>query len=127
MLGVGVLALTISAEKADMPRAGLLRKATHVVVGKVTVEDVTATLGEAVSPEVQEAVMTAAEQLLKQGEERGRLRERRENLFTLLSARFGDLSQDARDRVESATGEQLSAWIKQGATASSLQDVFGAA
>ncbi|MHC4816456.1 MAG: hypothetical protein ACYTF8_00150 [Planctomycetota bacterium] len=36
VLGVGLLTLAVSAEKADMPRAGLLKKATHVVVGKVT-------------------------------------------------------------------------------------------
>ena len=100
-----------------------------LVVSKVTVEEIEATLGDAVTPEVREAVVTAAEQLIekgvKLGEERGRLEERREMLTVQLRARFGELSEEHQGMLQKADGDQLKEWVTRFANANTLEEVFG--
>ena len=95
----------------------------------MTVEEIEATLGDAVTPEVREAVVTAAEQLIekgvKLGEERGRLEERREMLTVQLRARFGELSEEHQGMLQKADGDQLKEWVTRFANAKTLEEVFG--
>ena len=72
--------------------------------------------------------MTIAEKLRdegrQQGFEQGREETQRENLITLLSLRFGVLSDSLVTRIQRADDAQLEHWFRRGATAQRLDDVF---
>lgn len=118
--------LTALREAADLLRqvedkGDLLLTSSYIlVVGQVTVREIEATLGEAVTPQVREAVMTAAERLIEQG----RLQERLDMLKVLLETRFGVLNEWVTQRLQRATGEELTSWLTRFANAKSLDEVF---
>lgn len=84
-------------------------------------------------PEGEEAVVNSAEQLRKEGEERGRKQGLEEGrgeglrsaITTALSARGVSLSGAARDRIASCGDiATLTRWLTRSVTAASEADVF---
>ena len=92
-----------------------------LVVSKTEAKEAQKALADAVAEPVKEAVMTAAEQL----QDEARVIERRQNLETVLRARFGELSESTLARLREASGEQLAAWLPRSGTANTLDEVFG--
>jgi hypothetical protein len=83
---------------------------------------------EIAGPEGEEDVMTAGEQLIEQGVQRGRIDNLRENIAAVLAARSIALSEVGRARLAScADADTLTAWLLRAATASSEADVFAPA
>jgi predicted transposase/invertase (TIGR01784 family) len=82
--------------------------------------------------EVSEIVMTAAEQLRREGRKEGRKEGRREgrteaqreNLLMLLDTRFGPLPEPVLSRIRHAELARLRDWFERAITAQSLDAVF---
>ncbi|MFT3660238.1 MAG: hypothetical protein QM809_02230 [Gordonia sp. (in: high G+C Gram-positive bacteria)] len=64
--------------------------------------------------------MTTAEQLLAEGETKGRAAA----LIEILTHRFGELDPEARTRIESADLDRLHTWTRRQWDATRLEDVF---
>lgn len=75
-------------------------------------------------PKAEEALMTGAEILRKEGEARGEARGRAETLLRLLHHRFGTVSATHEMRIRAATIHELDRWIDLVLTAKSM-DEFG--
>jgi hypothetical protein len=90
-------------------------------VNDITAERLRHVLESALDPEVLEAVMTGAEQLLEEGELRGRTR----TLLKQLTLRFAPLTEDVTSRVRHASVEELELWAERVLTAKSVDDVLG--
>jgi predicted transposase YdaD len=86
--------------------------------------DIKVILDQLRHPEVSEIVMTAAEQLRREGHKEGRTEVQRENLLLLLNRRFGPLPEPVLARVHHADLAQLREWFERGITAQSLDAVF---
>ena len=71
--------------------------------------------------------MTAAERLLKKGEELGYLRTLRAILARQLRRRFQvqELPHEVEERVAQGGEHELNGWLDRVVTASTLDDVFG--
>ena len=80
-------------------------------------------LGSKALPQVREAVMTAAERLLKEGEARAL----RATLVRLLRRRFQlhELPNEIEERVANGGQHELNGWLDRVVTASTLDEVFG--
>jgi predicted transposase/invertase (TIGR01784 family) len=91
-------------------------------VVEVTVQEIEASLGEALDPARQEAVVTAADQLREQGKKLGQ----RGILVHQLGVRFGDLPESVTARVETAGEAELKTWAERVLTATTLDEVFRA-
>ena len=77
------------------------------------------------TPEVEQIVMTTlAEQWMAQGEARGELNGTRNLLLRQLELKFGNLSKDERQRVDSADAEQICRWSVRILNADSLAAVL---
>ena len=63
---------------------------------------------------------------LREGEARGELHGRRAMMRSLLEGRFGVLPAAVLDRVESATADDLAAWLGRALSARTLDEVVGA-
>ena len=82
--------------------------------------------------QAEEVVMTAAERLRAEGEARGRVEGEAQGklegqaalLLKLLALRFGELSDDVRERVARANLEQLGVYAERVLSAASLDDVL---
>ncbi|MFT3769880.1 MAG: hypothetical protein QM820_30995 [Minicystis sp.] len=76
----------------------------------------------------KEEIVTAAEQLMQRGLEKGRtegrVMERREMLLDLLRARFGVLDPTAEARVLAADPDQLKGWMLRIVKAATMDEVF---
>ena len=83
---------------------------------------------EELGDEAREVYMTAAQRIREQGKAEGRAEGKAEGkaelVARLLQLRFGELPQSVRDRLASATVEQLDTWAEQVLTAPSLDSVF---
>jgi hypothetical protein len=81
-----------------------------------------------VGSEHAEEIMTAGEQLIERGVQRGLERGRREmqeeTLLRVLRIRFGALPEAVVARVHGAESAQVSAWFDRAVTAPTLQDVL---
>ncbi len=75
-----------------------------------------------VAPAVEEAMASAAEQLIQ----RGRRETLQDALIRLLRARFGPLTPDLERRIETATTDELDRSIERVVTVARAEDVFGA-
>jgi hypothetical protein len=75
--------------------------------------------------EVEEEIVTAADQLREQGRQQGAVQEDREILLDLLGDRFGALPDAAVARVMEASSAQLRAWIRRVLRAAALDEVLG--
>ncbi|MCO5167026.1 MAG: Rpn family recombination-promoting nuclease/putative transposase [Planctomycetes bacterium] len=82
-------------------------------------EALTAALQGAVGPDVLEDVMTAAEQLRREGSLRGK----RSLLLRQLRAKFGQVTAEVEQRVASADEAALDAWAERVLTANSPDEV----
>jgi hypothetical protein len=76
-------------------------------------------------PETEEVAMTAAEELRAEGEAKGRARGRVEVLEKLMMLKFGALSTEHALLIDTATEQQLDAYIERILTAMSAAEVFG--
>ncbi len=90
----------------------------HPEATKIVLHQLDAALGD---EKVREALMTAGEMLIQQGEARGELR----MLRRLLTLRFGPLTDAASARLEAADVPTLETWGERVLTATSLDEVFG--
>ncbi len=70
----------------------------------------------------RETMLTAGEELMRRGEQRGELRALRRTLLTLLTVRFGPLPPWATTRIEGADTTALDAWARRVLTAPSLEE-----
>ena len=85
-----------------------------------------------IGPIAENAYMTAAEKLTKQGEEKGRKEGRKEGrqegqaelVLRLLALRFGELPSNITQRVRAASDSELTQWAERVLTAASLDEVF---
>lgn len=79
-------------------------------------------------PRANEALMTAAEQLRREGRAEGRKEGRKQGqramLVKQLELRFGPLSDTIKRRVKRATEDQLERWCERVITAQALDQVF---
>lgn len=86
-------------------------------------EAVQAALRGIASPKVLEDVMTAADQLRREGEERGLLLGQRRTLLRQLRTRFGQVSSEVEQRILAADEATLDVWTDRVLTASSAHEV----
>jgi predicted transposase YdaD len=105
------------------------------VAGELPFERLRDTLTKS-APAFEQAMASAAEQLIQQGLQRGleqgrqegRAEERkatlRDTLVRLLRARFGDLDADVEGRIAAATTDELDRWIERVVTAESARAIF---
>ncbi|MFT4085833.1 MAG: Rpn family recombination-promoting nuclease/putative transposase [Gordonia sp. (in: high G+C Gram-positive bacteria)] len=78
-----------------------------------------------IGPEAEEIAMTTAEQLEAIGEARGKALGQSEMLTTMLTARFGELNEPTRHRIDDATPDQITTWATRLARGTdTLADVF---
>jgi len=78
----------------------------------------------ALSSEIRSSVMSTADMLRAEGRLEGRLEARRESLLELLEIKFGPVDRAVRARIENASLEQVTAWIRRFAIVSTLGAVF---
>jgi hypothetical protein len=71
-----------------------------------------------------EDIMTAGEQLIERGVEKGKKAERGEVLLRLLRTRFGELPEAAHARIHTADYARLVDWFDRALTATTLDDVL---
>ena len=83
-------------------------------------ERIQSTLAGRLAPHAEEALSTAAEQLREEGRNEGRI----EMLVDQLRDKFGALSRDVEQRIQSADKARLKRWNKRLLHASTLDDVF---
>jgi predicted transposase YdaD len=107
----------------------LARLARYVLeVGDSPPEVIRSAFAAALPPEIRSSVMSTADMLRAEGRVEGRLEGRlegrREMLLEQLEIKFGSLDTATRTRVESATHEQVIAWLRRFAVASTLDEVF---
>lgn len=94
---------------------------------------VQAALRGVASPRVLEDVMTAAEQLRREGEQTGRLEGeltgrllgKRSMLLRQLRVRFGQITPEVEQRITTSDEPSLDTWADRVLTATSVGDVFG--
>jgi hypothetical protein len=72
------------------------------------------------APEAEQAAMTIAEQMRREGEARGQAKV----LVKLLTLKFGPLSPEQEKVVTDATPEQLDEWVERVLTATSIDDLL---
>lgn len=78
----------------------------------------------AAAPEVEDAIMTIAEQLEAKGRAKGEAKGRQDLLLRQLTLKFGPPSDMTRTRVAQASDEDLTRWAERILTATSLDDMF---
>lgn len=94
-------------------------------VGEAPPAETRARLSAALAPHHRSSVMSTADMLRAEGRIEGRVEAQRESLRVILEARFGPISATMSQRIESATSEQLIAWIRRAAVVAS-SDALGA-
>jgi predicted transposase/invertase (TIGR01784 family) len=139
VLGLGALREVATAADGAAALESVLRYIMEVR------EDATDWLGdfvaEEVSPEAEEAYMTAAEKLrqegmlkglekgriegLEKGRVEGRVEGQTELVLKLLALKFGPLSVEQAQRVQGASIEQLDRWAERVLDAESIAEVLG--
>ena len=72
----------------------------------------------------QELIAQGHEEGHREGHREGREQERRDLAKLLLTEKFGELSQETRDRLEQASADVLQLWCKRVLKAERLEDVF---
>ncbi len=83
-------------------------------------------------PELEEELMSIAEQLRKegrqqgmeQGMQQGMQQEAAKTLHIILNKRFGSVSQSVRAKISKASSSQIEAWIDASLDAGSIQQIF---
>ena len=88
-------------------------------------EELIARLAAAVGDEFKEEIVTAAEQLMERGRQRGAEQGGRDLLLLILRQRFGVLPETVIARVAAADLALIHEWGTRVATAPTLDDVLG--
>ena len=73
---------------------------------------------------IEQGIEKGIEQGIEKGIEKGRVEGKAETLLRLLRVRHGALASDVETRIQTATSEQLDAWIERFVSARSLTEVF---
>ncbi|MBI5497289.1 MAG: Rpn family recombination-promoting nuclease/putative transposase [Deltaproteobacteria bacterium] len=106
------------------------------VSSRVSVVSLRETARALLDPRVEEAIVTAGQQLIEQGRQQGLQQGlqqgvqqgvqqgQRALLLTLLSARFGELPAWVTQRVDSGGSADVEQWARRLVSAAALQDVF---
>lgn len=116
----------LGADPAGQPLAEVLK---YLVVVSNTPVDRLQQFAADYGPEAEEAVVTTGQQLIAEGEARGRAEGvalgRVEAFLEMLGVRFGTPDQATRARVRAASDEQVQAWFTRLVQGSAtLDDVF---
>jgi hypothetical protein len=114
------------AESHGRENLGILVSYT-LLVGRVDVGELGASMRKAVGPEASEVVMTTGQQLIERGREQGLEQGRkqlRDVLARLLRARFGTLDDVVLARLDNASAQDLARWADRELAATRLEDVF---
>ena len=90
--------------------------------GPVALERLSRRLVPLVGRKAEEAMMTAAQALREEGQQKGQ----QDILTRLLKVRFGDLPPSATARIQAADAESLGIWAERVLVAVRLEDVFSA-
>jgi predicted transposase YdaD len=114
-------------EYADW-REGLAALFAYIqLAGETPLEKLVA-LAARIGPEVEEVVVTTAEQLRAEGKTEGRAEGLAEGearvLVRLLTRRFGAVPGAVRQRIDTASLEQLEIWCDRVLDATTLDEVF---
>lgn len=83
---------------------------TYILRVSVTPVDRLVDFATALGPDVKEAAMTTADQLIAEGEARGAARGEARVLINMLTLKFGELDEDTKNLVRGATTEQIDVW-----------------
>jgi len=102
---------------------GQLLRYVELVCDDLQLEEFRAKLRE-LGPEVEQAAMTIAEQMRREGHAQGRVEERIVVLTKLLSLKFGAIDAASGARIGAATPEQLDRYVERVLTAETLAAVF---
>jgi predicted transposase YdaD len=77
------------------------------------------------APEAEQAAMTIAEQMRREGEATGLVKGQRLMLIKQIRLKFKDISAEHEKVISEATPEQLDLWVERVLTAATIEDVFG--
>ncbi len=83
---------------------------TYILRVSVTLVDRLVDFATTLGPDVKEAAMTTAEQLIAEGESRGAARGEARVLINMLTLKFGELDDDTKNLVRGATADQIDLW-----------------
>jgi hypothetical protein len=75
-------------------------------------------------PEAEEAAMTIAEQMRREGREEGRLETLRGTLHKLVLLKFGEPTNEYKQRIEAASIEELDSYVERVLTAKTVDALF---
>ncbi len=95
-----------------------------LTIAEIPLKELGDLVERAAEPEAKEVVMTTAEKLRREGEEKGHRRGRSDVLLRQLVTRFGELSPNALERIRSARDEELDVWIDRVLVAGSVDEVL---
>ena len=80
---------------------------------------------KALDPGKEDTIMTLADRLRKEGEEKGILKERSDLFNRLLNKRFGDIRDPhIQERLRKATPDQIDRWFDRILEAKSIEEVI---
>jgi predicted transposase/invertase (TIGR01784 family) len=92
----------------------------------VEIEELQAFLEHVAGPDAKDAIMTAGERLIQQGEERGIQMGERGMLLRVLRQRFGtQVDAEAERRLATASADQIDRWAERVLSAATLAELFG--
>jgi hypothetical protein len=118
----GVLLREVSESPRDL--AAVARYT--LIASPLTPNQVRATFRDVAGPAAEEAVVTAGEQLIEKGREKGRLEGERRLLLRQLRVRFGNVTPEVEARIGSASEAELETWSERVLTVASLDEIFAA-
>jgi hypothetical protein len=97
---------------------------TYIECGSETPLHRIASLAAQIGPEVEEVYVSTADMLRAEGHAKGRAEEAARLLVRLLVRQFGAVPDEVRERIDTASLDQLEAWCDRVLDATTLDDVF---
>src|SRR5687768_576330 len=98
----------------------LIFRYIYVVSERSSRDELVKVLAQAVGEEGKATMVTIADELRAEGEQKGR----RELLLRLLSLRFGELPKEAQERVSTAAPDLLERWVDRILFAQTLDELL---
>ena len=108
------------AQPGGGSRLSVVLRYTVLARPELDVKTVVEAFERVAGSEAGEVVMSTAQELIKEGREEAL----RELLEYQLTEKFGELSQEIRDRLDEATADELQLWGKRVLRAERLEAVF---
>ncbi len=108
------------AQPGGRARLAVVLRYTVLARPELDVQSVVEEFRRVAGSEAGEVVMSTAQELIKEGREQ----ERREFVELLLTEKFGELTQEVRDRLDKASADELQHWGKRVLRAERIEDVF---